>query len=128
VLPPLADPVFDAAWSRALELAWDAFCAGTTPVGAVVVSAAAAAASHAQLADLQTALAAAPLSVPCRGCPSAPAVRPPGRRFPAALSGRTDRLVLPPSPARSPERATVSAPGMLPRSNRPSPSAVRLSV
>jgi hypothetical protein len=86
VLPPLADPVFDAAWSRALELAWDAFCAGTTPVGAVVVSAAAAAASHAQLADLQTALAAAPLSVPCRGCPSAPALRPNGPSGPAAQS------------------------------------------
>ena|GEM_PF-102816 len=27
----------DHAWERALELAWDAFCAGTTPVGAVVV-------------------------------------------------------------------------------------------
>ena len=26
-----------AAWERALELAWDSFCAGTTPVGAVVV-------------------------------------------------------------------------------------------
>ena len=28
------------AWDRALELAWDAFCAGTTPVGAVVIDAA----------------------------------------------------------------------------------------
>ena len=27
----------DAAWERALELAWESFCAGTTPVGAVVV-------------------------------------------------------------------------------------------
>jgi tRNA(adenine34) deaminase len=27
----------DAAWDRALELAWESFCAGTTPVGAVVV-------------------------------------------------------------------------------------------
>jgi tRNA(adenine34) deaminase len=27
----------DSAWQRALELAWDSFCAGTTPVGAVVV-------------------------------------------------------------------------------------------
>jgi tRNA(Arg) A34 adenosine deaminase TadA len=29
----------DAAWERALELAWESFCAGTTPVGAVVVDA-----------------------------------------------------------------------------------------
>ena len=28
---------FDAAWHRALELAWTSFLAGTTPVGAVVV-------------------------------------------------------------------------------------------
>lgn len=28
----------DAAWSRCLMLAWDSFCAGTTPVGAVVVA------------------------------------------------------------------------------------------
>ncbi len=28
-----------AGWDRALELAWDAFCAQTTPVGAVVVDA-----------------------------------------------------------------------------------------
>jgi tRNA(Arg) A34 adenosine deaminase TadA len=28
--------VFDAAWDRALELAWESFLAGTTPVGAVV--------------------------------------------------------------------------------------------
>jgi tRNA(Arg) A34 adenosine deaminase TadA len=27
-----------AAWERALELAWESFCAGTTPVGAVVVT------------------------------------------------------------------------------------------
>jgi tRNA(Arg) A34 adenosine deaminase TadA len=30
----------DHAWERALELAWGAFCAGTTPVGAVVIDAA----------------------------------------------------------------------------------------
>jgi tRNA(adenine34) deaminase len=30
----------DDGWERALELAWEAFCANTTPVGAVVVSAA----------------------------------------------------------------------------------------
>ena len=30
----------DHAWERALDLAWDAFCAGTTPVGAVVIDAA----------------------------------------------------------------------------------------
>ena len=30
----------DHAWERALELAWDAFCADTTPVGAVVINAA----------------------------------------------------------------------------------------
>jgi tRNA(Arg) A34 adenosine deaminase TadA len=30
----------DRAWERALELAWEAFCAGTTPVGAVVIDAA----------------------------------------------------------------------------------------
>jgi tRNA(Arg) A34 adenosine deaminase TadA len=30
----------DHAWDRALDLAWDAFCAGTTPVGAVVIDAA----------------------------------------------------------------------------------------
>jgi tRNA(Arg) A34 adenosine deaminase TadA len=29
----------DHAWDRALDLAWDAFCAGTTPVGAVVIDA-----------------------------------------------------------------------------------------
>jgi tRNA(Arg) A34 adenosine deaminase TadA len=29
----------DEAWTRALELAWEAFCAATTPVGAVVVDA-----------------------------------------------------------------------------------------
>lgn len=28
----------DAAWSRCLTLAWDSFCAGTTPVGAVVLA------------------------------------------------------------------------------------------
>jgi tRNA(Arg) A34 adenosine deaminase TadA len=28
----------DSAWQRALELAWDSFCANTTPVGAVVVN------------------------------------------------------------------------------------------
>jgi tRNA(Arg) A34 adenosine deaminase TadA len=28
----------DAAWARAIELAWESFCAGTTPVGAVVVT------------------------------------------------------------------------------------------
>ena len=31
-------PDLDAAWERALELAWESFRAGTTPVGAVVVS------------------------------------------------------------------------------------------
>jgi tRNA(Arg) A34 adenosine deaminase TadA len=30
----------DQAWERALELAWEAFCADTTPVGAVVIDAA----------------------------------------------------------------------------------------
>jgi tRNA(adenine34) deaminase len=30
----------DHAWERALELAWEAFCGGTTPVGAVVTDAA----------------------------------------------------------------------------------------
>jgi tRNA(Arg) A34 adenosine deaminase TadA len=30
----------DHGWERALELAWDAFCANTTPVGAVVLDAA----------------------------------------------------------------------------------------
>ena len=30
----------DDGWQRALELAWEAFCANTTPVGAVVVNAA----------------------------------------------------------------------------------------
>jgi tRNA(Arg) A34 adenosine deaminase TadA len=36
---PLAagGPRLDAAWARALELAWEAFLAATTPVGAVVV-------------------------------------------------------------------------------------------
>ena len=29
----------DDGWERALELAWEAFCANTTPVGAVVVNA-----------------------------------------------------------------------------------------
>ncbi|HEY6746626.1 MAG TPA: deaminase [Mycobacteriales bacterium] len=28
----------DAAWARCLQLAWDSFCAGTTPVGAVVLA------------------------------------------------------------------------------------------
>ncbi len=28
----------DAGWDRALRLAWEGFCAGTTPVGAVVVA------------------------------------------------------------------------------------------
>jgi len=32
--------MLDDGWERALELAWEAFCAGTTPVGAVVVDAA----------------------------------------------------------------------------------------
>jgi tRNA(Arg) A34 adenosine deaminase TadA len=31
---------WDHAWERTLELAWDAFCAGTTPVGAAVIDAA----------------------------------------------------------------------------------------
>ena len=31
---------WDHAWERTLDLAWDAFCAGTTPVGAVVIDAA----------------------------------------------------------------------------------------
>jgi len=30
-------PQLDAAWERALELAWASFCARTTPVGAVIV-------------------------------------------------------------------------------------------
>jgi tRNA(Arg) A34 adenosine deaminase TadA len=30
----------DLAWERALELAWESFCGGTTPVGAVVTDAA----------------------------------------------------------------------------------------
>ncbi|HEY2550714.1 MAG TPA: nucleoside deaminase [Streptosporangiaceae bacterium] len=34
-----AVPALDWAWERALELAWEAFCAGTAPVGAVVVDA-----------------------------------------------------------------------------------------
>ena len=33
----VAGPQLDAAWERALELAWASFCAGTTPVGAVIV-------------------------------------------------------------------------------------------
>jgi hypothetical protein len=28
----------DTAWQRALSLAWDSFCAGTTQVGAVVAN------------------------------------------------------------------------------------------
>ncbi len=36
----MADAVLANAWERALELAWDAFCGNTTPVGAVVVDAA----------------------------------------------------------------------------------------
>lgn len=31
--------VFEAAWWRGLELAWDSYCARTTPVGAVVLAA-----------------------------------------------------------------------------------------
>jgi hypothetical protein len=36
----LKDPRVDTAagWSRCLALAWDSFCAGTTPVGAVVLA------------------------------------------------------------------------------------------
>jgi tRNA(Arg) A34 adenosine deaminase TadA len=34
----MTGPGLDQAWQQALELAWDAFCAGTTPVGAVVLS------------------------------------------------------------------------------------------
>ena len=30
----------ELAWERALELAWESFCGGTTPVGAVVTDAA----------------------------------------------------------------------------------------
>ncbi len=37
VVVPVAG--WDHAWERALDLAWDAFCAGTTPVGAVVIDA-----------------------------------------------------------------------------------------
>jgi tRNA(Arg) A34 adenosine deaminase TadA len=36
---PAAGAALDAAWERALELAWESFRAGTTPVGAVVVTA-----------------------------------------------------------------------------------------
>lgn len=32
----MTEPQLGSAWQRALELAWEAFCAGTTPVGAVV--------------------------------------------------------------------------------------------
>jgi tRNA(Arg) A34 adenosine deaminase TadA len=35
-----ADRAWDRAWDRALELAWDGYCGGTTPVGAVVIDAA----------------------------------------------------------------------------------------
>lgn len=35
----LVTAAMDGAWARTLELAWDAFCASTTPVGAVVVNA-----------------------------------------------------------------------------------------
>jgi len=38
VVVPVAG--WDHAWERTLDLAWDAFCAGTTPVGAVVIDAA----------------------------------------------------------------------------------------
>ena len=34
-----AVPLVTGGWERALELAWDAFCGQTTPVGAVVVNA-----------------------------------------------------------------------------------------
>jgi tRNA(Arg) A34 adenosine deaminase TadA len=34
----MTGPDVDAAWERALELAWESFCAGTTPVGAVVMN------------------------------------------------------------------------------------------
>lgn len=37
--PTLAQPSLDEAWDAALRLAWQAFCRGTTPVGAVVVDA-----------------------------------------------------------------------------------------
>jgi tRNA(adenine34) deaminase len=42
VVAPVVGPVVgrDRTWERALELAWDAFCGNTTPVGAVVVDAA----------------------------------------------------------------------------------------
>jgi tRNA(Arg) A34 adenosine deaminase TadA len=35
--PELVRSNIDSAWQRALELAWDSYCAQTTPVGAVVV-------------------------------------------------------------------------------------------
>ena len=80
----------DHAWERTLELAWDAFCAGTTPVGAVVIDAAGAivaegrgrryepAAPPGQLAGSHVAHADAPanpapdlrgLPTPIQGCP-----------------------------------------------------------
>jgi tRNA(Arg) A34 adenosine deaminase TadA len=34
----LAGPELDEGWERALQLAWDAFCGRTTPVGAVVLN------------------------------------------------------------------------------------------
>ena len=45
----------DQAWERALELAWDAFCGQTTPVGAVVVNAEGIMVAEG-LAELRTAL------------------------------------------------------------------------
>jgi tRNA(Arg) A34 adenosine deaminase TadA len=33
----LGSVMTDVAWHRSLELAWESFCAGTTPVGAVVI-------------------------------------------------------------------------------------------
>lgn len=38
--PNPTGPGLDDGWARALELAWDAFCERTTPVGAVVMDAA----------------------------------------------------------------------------------------
>jgi hypothetical protein len=47
-------------WERALELAWDAFCGHTTPVGAVVVDATGPLADErGRLAELRSELRAA---------------------------------------------------------------------
>jgi tRNA(Arg) A34 adenosine deaminase TadA len=60
----------EPAWERALELAWESFCGGTTPVGAVVTDAAGAIVTEGRGRRFET--AAPPRQLACHSPTPAP--------------------------------------------------------